>query len=55
MKELDCGLDELIQKVYKTVLEEGEWGEASGGRGKMEWYGTCGDYSPNPKRKRGAM
>ena len=31
MKELDCGLDELIEKIYETVLEEGEWGEAGGG------------------------
>ena len=46
MKELDRGLDELIGKLYDTVLDDGKWGQAGGGEKSMEWYG-------NPKRKRG--
>ena len=41
MKELDRGLDELIGKLYDTVLDDGEWGQAGGGGKSMEWYGTC--------------
>ena len=30
-----------------------EWGQTGGSKKSVEWYGTCGDHPPNPKRKRG--
>ena len=54
MKELDCGFDDLIAKLYETVLHDTKWGEAGGGKNSLEWYGNCGDHAPVQKRKRGA-
>ena len=44
MKELDRGFDDLIAKMYETVLHDDEWGAAGGGENTMEWFDTCEDH-----------
>ena len=54
MKELDRGFDELIAKMYDTVLHDDKWGTRGGEENKIEWFGMSGDHGPVQKRKRGA-
>ena len=54
MKELGRGFDELIAKMYDTVLHDEKWGTRGGGENKIEWFGMSGDHGPVQKRKRGA-
>ena len=53
MRELDHGFDDLIAKIYETVLHDDTWGEAGGGENNMKWFGTCRDHGPIQKRKQG--
>ena len=50
--ELDCGMNELINRLYVALNDE--WGDEGGGKDSLEWYGNCGDFRPNQKRKKGA-
>ena len=52
MKELDCGLDDLINKLYDVVIDDNGWVQAGGDKKSMEWYEKCGDFAHNPKWKR---
>ena len=54
MKQLDHGFDELIAKMYDTVLHDDNWGTRGGGENQMEWFGVSGDNAPVQKRKRAA-
>ena len=54
MKELDRSFDELIAKMYDTVLHDDEWVTRRGGENKIEWFGMSGDHGPVQKQKRGA-
>ena len=54
MTELDRGLEELVAKLYETILDNNAWGEAGRGKTCMEWYGNCEDHALIQKHKRGA-
>ena len=53
MGELDCGMNELMKKIY--VVGSDEWGEEGWGKDGLEWYGNCGNFWPNQNEKWGVL